>query len=424
MRKTGRLKRTPSVPPVRRIVLPEKFSKWKILLIAVLFAGGITLAVMAAVNMVRIQPGWQTIQVDSGLENTVAYDFTLQYLLGQTDQKTNKENSAVTEIYTQAAADAYRIFCAEDLDGEKNIYYINRNPGQQIEVDGALYEAFSLLAQSGSRALYLAPVYENNRVLLASDDDLEAAQYDPAKNPDVQTYYEEVLAFAADPEMVELELLGNNQVRLNVSQEYAAYAAENGIEDFIDLDWMRNAFVIDYLADVLIQAGYTNGVLLSYDGFTRNLDQTGRTYTTNLHDGTVYAGNRVASMEYTGVQSMVWLRDYPISETEVLDFYCWQDGRISHAHLDPADGLAKAAVRDFVGYSRSLGCAELLLQIAPVYTADQMDWDALAALPQAEAEYAVVSEGTLYASDRNVTFTNCDYEVRYDVPVMPVEESQ
>lgn len=37
---------------------------------------------------------------------------------------------------------------------------------------------------------------------------------------------------------------------------------------------MKNAFITDYVADVMIDNGYTLGSLTSYDGFTRNLDQT------------------------------------------------------------------------------------------------------------------------------------------------------
>ena len=98
MRRTGRMKDTPRVKPVTRIEIKEKFSKWRIPLIIILFVGGITLTVLAAIKAVRIQPGWQTITADGGMTDTCVYDFTLQYLLGETEQKTNEENSAVAEL--------------------------------------------------------------------------------------------------------------------------------------------------------------------------------------------------------------------------------------------------------------------------------------------------------------------------------------
>lgn len=71
-----------------------------------------------------------------------------------------------------------------------------------------------------------------------------------------------------------VELLGGNQVKLSVSDDYLAFAEKNFISDFIDFSWMKNAFITDYVADVMIDNGYTLGSLTSYDGFTRNLDQT------------------------------------------------------------------------------------------------------------------------------------------------------
>ena len=61
---------------------------------------------------------------------------------------------------------------------------------------------------------------------------------------------------------------------MSVSDDYLAFAEKNFISDFIDFSWMKNAFITDYVADVMIDNGYTLGSLTSYDGFTRNLDQT------------------------------------------------------------------------------------------------------------------------------------------------------
>lgn len=414
MRKTGRMRSTPRVKPVKKIEINENFAKWKIPLIIILFLGGITLVVLAAVKTVRIQPGWQTISADGGMTDTCVYDFTLQYLLGETEMKTNEENREVSQLYMTSAAQAHKIFSADTAyENVNNLYYLNRNANQEVALDPALYDALELMVKEGGRRLYLGPIYENNRALLASLEDYEAEELDPALNEDTKAYYEETLRFVNDPEKVDLKLLGDNKVCLQVSNDYLVYAGKMGIEDFLELDWLRNAFIIDYMAECFITAGHTNGILVSYDGFTRNLDQSGRSYDVNF----LCSGARVATAQYQNVKSFVWLRDYPMDEKERLDFYAWEDGRVNHRYLDPADGLQKAANSDFVGYSRTLSCAETALKLAPVYIADGVNVQNLAALPGEGVEYVLAGLKNVYVSDKTVTFLNLlNGEPIYEVP--------
>lgn len=418
MRKTGRLKSTPPVKPVKSIQVPMKVTKKKILLIAVLLAVGIGLIVWALVNFLTVPKGWQNIEAPSGLENTCVYDFSLQYLLGETEEKTNREKNAVTELYVKAAGDAYRIFSEEEIKDVKNIYYINHNPGQTVTVDPALYEAFSLLMNAENQALYLGPIYENNRGILSSEDDAQAEQYHPATDAETKKMYGKVLNYIANPNHsnhITLNLLGENQVRLDVSEEYQKFAKDNGFSSFISLDWMRNAFVADYIADALTEKGYCNGILTSYDGYVRNLDLSGRQYAFQVCNGS--GNNRIANMLYSRVGAMIWMRNYPISLEEKYDYYYWDDGRVSHTRLDPADGMPKAACSDFVVYSRSLGCAQILVESMDVYISDTLDWAKAEKLPAAGVEFALVADKTLYASDHKVTFEDLQYgEPQYVLP--------
>ncbi len=417
MRKTGKLKNDPPVKPVRSIQVPVTVTKKKVLLIASLLAVGIALIVWAIVAFLTVPKGWANIEPPPGLENTCVYEFSLRYLLGETDEKTNREKNAVTELYVQAAEDAYRIFSENEIKDVKNIYYINQHVGEKVQVDPALYNALALLTEDGRRALYLAPIHENNRALIACTDDTWAEEYDPTRNEDTEILYSELLTFIQDPEHVELELLGENQVRLVVSDEYQKYTEENGFDKFITLDWTRNAFVTDYIADALIARGYCNGILTSYDGYIRNLG-TKEVLEQAIFDGTVNRNYRVATMQHTGVGAMIWMRNYPISMDDLnVDYYVWENGRVSHTRLDAADGLPKSACSDFVVYSRSLSCAQILDRTMDVYIADQMDWEAVADLPGAGVEFVAVDKGIVYASDRDVTFSNLEYgDPEYELP--------
>ena len=48
-----------------------------------------------------------------------------------------------------------------------------------------------------------------------------------------------------------------------------------GYTAYLDFFWMKNAFLIDYLADTIRGEGYQLGIISSKDGFVRCLDETG-----------------------------------------------------------------------------------------------------------------------------------------------------
>ena len=144
-------------------------------------------------------------------------------------------------------------------------------------------------------------------------DDVQLADFDPRLSPEVAREYREYAAFASDPQAVRVELLGEGRVRLFVSREYLEFARREGVECFIDFEWMRNAFIIDYLARELAAQGYTSGVLVSYDGFVRCLDGSGEGYSLSVYDRSGEDVRAVALMGYQGPMSIAALRDYPVN---------------------------------------------------------------------------------------------------------------
>ena len=134
--------------------------------------------------------------------------------------------------------------------------------------------------------------YDN---LFFCNDDSETVNYDAYQNGEVAAYFSEVAAYSNDPSDVNVELLGGNQVRLSVSDDYLALQRRIyfGFIDFRD----ENAFITDYVADVMIDNGYTLGSLTSYDGFTRNLDQTSAI--TKLNAGPDTSGTAEENADYS-----------------------------------------------------------------------------------------------------------------------------
>ena len=396
------------MPRVQRVELPSgiKKARWAAAILLMLF--GICALVYAFVSLLSANSGWNEIKANSTDGPNSASDFVLLYNLGASGISASAENRRLTAIYTDAAERAYQLFTGDlGYQGVHNVYYLNQHVNEEIEVDTALYRVFEQIALSGDRTLYLAPVYEAYDSLFSCADAAQAAAFDPYQSETLRAYFAEVAAYARDEDAIALELLGNNRVCLRVSEAYQAFVEAEEIKRLIDFSWMRNAFIADYLADVLIENGYRLGTLSSYDGFVRNLDDvSGAEYAFNLYSrqgGTVYPA---AVMRYTGAQSIVSLRSYPLNSLDFQHYYTFADGQIRTAYLDVRDGLCRSAVDELVATSVKLGCAEALLRLIPLYIAEDWDEARLAALA-ADGLYGVYAQGAqLRYTDPELTLTD------------------
>lgn len=374
--------RRPYVRPVTRIELSENNIKLRWILIVVLLSIAVVAVIVGLFSLLNTEPGWQEVEVSSKNPNCSG-DFVLMYDFSDAGSDATSQYKQLTTLYTGATEKAYRIFTADVLeDGLKNVAYLNAHVNRTVTVEPELYEALVKVIQYGDRHVFLAPAMsEYNRVFLC-ETDAEASLYDPTQNPETAAWLEELSRFVRDPEMISLEILGENQVRLHVDKAYLTFAEENEIETYLDFGWMTNAFITDYLANVLTENGFTCGYLSSYDGFTRNLDSRGNTYSMNIFDAQGMDVYRPARMSYSEAMSIVSLRNYPLDELDKWHYYAFESGEIVTAFLDSADCMSKSATDNLVSYSGQFGCSDILLQIADVFIAEEFHAEELNALTQ------------------------------------------
>ncbi len=397
MRRTRRDNRDiPHPKPVEKIELSEQHLGLRLVLTVLLLVAGVGGITYAISSLFSADAGWCQIE-SSASEYNCGEDFTFLYCLGETDVSATTEKKAVTALYSDATELAFQLFTDDmEYDGVHNVYYINRHPNEEIEVEPLLYEAFSLVQSYGDRCIYLAPVYAQYTDLFFCTDDSQAVDFDPRLNPEVAAYYAEIAGYANDRDAVDLELLGDNRICLKVSEEYLTYAQDCGFENFIDFFWLKNAFIADYLADVMISNGYTHGCLSSYDGFIRNLDSSGASYSYDITDRVGQILYPAARMDYSDPISIVDLRDYGVNNPY---YYTFANGEIRTPYLDPRDGLCKSAVGELICYSREQGCAETLLQMIPVYISDLF-------VPEALGELARAGTYSIYCQDSKVLYND------------------
>lgn len=386
----------PVIDKTIHIPLPENKLKLRTALVIALIVLAVASFAFGINSLVGTDAGMAEITVLSGEMNS-GDDFTFYYNLGFGGADATDERREVRSLYSQAATDALEIFSSDvEAEGGGNLYYLNSRPNEDVAVDGALYSALEQLEGSGTRYHYLAPLYEQYYAMFNSASDAEAAEYDPRLNDAQAEFFSQIAAFASDSGEIALELLGDNKVRLHVSEEYMRFAEANGVTTFIDLTWMKNAFIADYIAQELIDAGYTHGALISDDGFMRCLDdETGAEYsfTFSHRDGTTITN--LSTLQFSGTVSIAYLHDYPLESGNSGGYYLYSDGTLRSAFLDTADGLDRSCVPELAAYSFEDGCAGLALRLAPVFISSDLDMNELAELEKDGITVYYTQDGVL-----------------------------
>ena len=386
----------PVIDKTIHIPLPENKLKLRTALVIALIVLAVASFAFGINSLVGTDAGMAEITVLSG-EMNAGDDFTFYYNLGFGGADATDERREVRSLYSQAATDALEIFSSDvEAEGGGNLYYLNSRPNEDVAVDGALYSALEQLEGSGTRYHYLAPLYEQYYAMFNSASDAESAEYDPRLNDAQAEFFSQIAAFASDSGEIALELLGDNKVRLHVSEEYMRFAEANGVTTFIDLTWMKNAFIADYIAQELIDAGYTHGALISDDGFMRCLDdETGAEYsfTFSHRDGTTITN--LSTLQFSGTVSIAYLHDYPLESGNSGGYYLYSDGTLRSAFLDTADGLDRSCVPELAAYSFEDGCAGLALRLAPVFISSDLDMNELAELEKDGITVYYTQDGVL-----------------------------
>lgn len=376
----------PEGPRIQHIELSDKNVRLRLILIGVLLVIAIA-AIVWGILASRVKPGMYKIESASAGYHCGG-DVSFYYELGAGEKKAHKENEELTELYSALTEKAWQLFYTEAEDSSVgNLCRVNSHPNEEVSVDPALYEAFRLLETCGSRLHYLGPVYEAYYPVINSDDPLLAADDDPGRNEELRQYVLELAQYAADPDAIRLELRPDNKVILHISEEYEAFCQENGEEVYVDFGWLRNAFVVDYLADNLEKNGFTNGCIEGVDGFVRNLYRNGGGNQLAITNRRENVTELVAAMACSKPTSLVYLQTHDSS-----GIYTFSDGRVVTYMVDIADGQCKAALPNLLGYSESASCAEIALKLAPTYIADSFSADGLKSLT-AEGIYSVWFEG-------------------------------
>lgn len=380
-------RRDPVVPRrPQRIELPEESRKWIILGLVVALSAAVVILAVYFMSFLPSGEGWRQIDTPNSVTGCQT-QYIFQYNLGK-DSDAIVQNKAITALYTQATDDAWKALGNEVYEGVNNLNTLNAHPNEAVRVDAILYWALEQMGDS--RMLFYAPLYSYYSGLYHCANDVDAESVDPGKNQDAARYVSELAVFAESAGDISLHLLGDNKVELRVSQQYLDFAAENELGRFVDFGWLRNAFILDYAAQQLMEQGYSDGTISSFDGFTRSL--SGDEYTVNLFGFADGKYRQRAAAHFSGPMAQVSFRRMPLYELDENNYYTYEDGTVCGPYVG-VDGQLHSACDTLLLLSNEESCAALALKGFAIYTAEPFHENALTGLNWASTEGTTVRNG-------------------------------
>lgn len=355
--------------PVKSIELSEKNKRLRIVALCIFIVIAAVSFGYGVLNMTSPESGWNEISSNV----TGSGEFTFLYDFGKGGASSRSARKEISALYDEALSRCRMLFSSdESYDGVTNIRAINAEPNVVMQVEQPLYEALALLAEDSSRVLYLQPIYSRYSNVFFCGGDTELADFDPLLNPEVKREYERTAKYALDSGSVELQILGDNKVKLFVSEEYKKYAAEAGITDYIGFTRLKNAFTVDYIAEVMAAGGHTSCIITSYDGFMVNLDDSGAEYSLNILDRRGNTVCQAAVLSYSGKMTIVSMRNYPLNSLDTMRFYETENGEIRTPYID-FSGISKSSINNLTCFSKEKGCAEVALAAEKIFISDKFD---------------------------------------------------
>lgn len=362
--------------PVKRIELSEGESKKRIILTAIFILIAVISFSVFLFSILVTEPGWKTIECEN--PNEISGDFVFNYYIGGAEASPDEDQRELSILYGRMTSYAAHLFDAHtEASGMNNLATINLHPGEEIEVDELLYHSLKTAHEAG-RQIYLGAILDDYRTqMLIYDTTFGGVEMDPSENSEMAEYYRTMAQFACSSEHISLEFSEPDKVKLVLSDEYLSFAEDKEITVFVDFFRLKNAFIIDYMADELIDKGYTLGNITSFDGYVRNLDDGDNTFYYNIFDRADNNIYRAATLEYKGRTAVVTMRNYPMGENDSYFYSTNSKGGEVTPYVDVSDGMYKSSTDNIVAYSHSLRCADIALALWDIYVSDSLDDGAL-----------------------------------------------
>lgn len=385
-------------PKVKKVELSDKHIVLRIILVVVFLAAGITGIFFGVKSCSEVPGGWTVIKANVK-EDNCSTDFVFNYNLGKSSVGTYQEKTLLEKNFSEYSIYTYKIFNPDKTyENTKNVAYLNNHPNEVIEVSTLLYNAIKAIVDNNSSYLFYGPIYNDYDTLLSLNTDDEMKSLDPNYTASQATFFGQIANFVNESK-VSISVLENNCVRLNLSDDYLAFIKENDITRIIDFYRLRNAFIIDYMAECFIKDGLKNGYMVSKDGYLANfgVEDVSAVFT-KFMDNKV---SNVGTYKLTGSASMVMYRSYPYLTTSLYHRYL--DGKILSTYINK-DGKYETSTDTLFVYASDKKVSDLAIKSYYLFATKELN---LASL-DASIKYGYVVDNKFMTNDDKDTIKLID----------------
>ena len=289
-----------------KIEVSEKHIGLRIAVTAVALVIAVVAFTLGVVNIGKKTPGYQTIEAKVDAEaltynNAVLYRYWFE---GKSNQIKGGIRSLVL-VYSPILSAAYKQLDHQNTyTGQVSIGTINQHPGEVVSVSPELYailkDAYTKTLDGRGYNMFAGALYAEWKAIQILDD---PEQFDPVNNDYMADRIHAIAAVVSDLSNFNLEFLDDNtcSVRFSTASAYDDFCRENEITAYaLDLNLLKDAYMLSMMGEALVDAGYTLGHLTTPAGLVLNTSPRG-SLTFDMH--TLESGNDAvyASVELDGV---------------------------------------------------------------------------------------------------------------------------
>ena len=229
-------------------------------LVIILFGVALTFLILNT----RTKSGMKKIDATTTQISRAPSSYSLYYVLEDVEgMKASDMENRVIAAYSEAIDTMLPLLdTSEEYEGINNLYYINNHINEDIVLDPMLYNVLKEVYDIDPRYLYLGNLYEFYNNLRYTPEPLEIQTYDPFVSLEMKALVDEFVNYNG----ISLKFKSNNTIRLSITDDYVLLQ-ESDHPRYIDLGPLTDAYILDYVKELMVKNYLFNGYIYCSDGY-------------------------------------------------------------------------------------------------------------------------------------------------------------
>lgn len=341
------------IPGMEReeIVISTKNKKLRTVLFVLAFFVAVSAFTYGITSLGHKDPGYHEVEV-SEYKKVELFDtgIHLYYSFEGNSNQIKRQINELKEIYTTALDHAWKMLDkSTEYEGYHNLAYLNHHLNEDVEVDEELVRILQdawKKSDTQKYSVFAGPLFDQWKEILYADD---PQTFDPLYNEVERQRLEELCACLQDPQNYDLRFQGNT-VHVYVSDTFLTVLKDNEYpEEILDLNLLRDAYLLENIRDQLAGQGWRKGYLESEKGMILGL-------------GEMPVQECVL---YTYDEDVVQAGSFPVQEkTAVCRIKTFSAGETGYYVLEEDSLIFRHPYLELTGYPRN--------DIRSLYAADEM----------------------------------------------------